>query len=129
MADDLKKNLRKLGVTDAEFAKAMADSTAQMKEQEALAKKLTNRFETLTQNLREQGTIASQLNGNTLERKLIAEAIKEAEGDITKISKDDLANIGEKVSKQKKLGTAINQILPGVISFASGVEAKSFGRI
>ena len=27
MADDLKKNLRKLGVTDAEFAKAMADST------------------------------------------------------------------------------------------------------
>ena len=74
MADDLKKNLRKLGVTDAEFAKAMADSTAQMKEQEALAKKLTNRFETLTQNLREQGTITSQLNGNTLERKLIAEA-------------------------------------------------------
>jgi hypothetical protein len=85
MADDLKKNLRKLGVTDAEFAKAMADSTAQMKEQEALAKKLTNRFETLTQNLREQGAIASQLNGNTLERKLIAEAIKETEGDITRV--------------------------------------------
>jgi hypothetical protein len=127
MADDLKKNLRKLGVTDAEFAKAMADSTAQMKEQEALAKKLTNRFETLTQNLREQGAIASQLNGNTLERKLIAEAIKETEGDITKISKDDLANIGEKVAKQKKLGTAINQILPGVTSFASGVEDAARG--
>jgi hypothetical protein len=127
MADDLKKNLRKLGVTDAEFAKAMADSTAQMKEQEALAKKLTNRFETLTQNLREQGAIASQLNGNTLERKLIAEAIKETEGDITKISKDDLASIGEKVAKQKKLGTAINQILPGVTSFASGVEDAARG--
>ena len=122
-----KSGLAFQGVTFEEFKKASADATAQMKEQEALAKKLTNRFETLTQNLREQGTVASILNGNTLERKLIAEAILKAEGDITKVSKDDLDNIGEKVSKQKKLGTAINQILPGVTSFASGIEDAARG--
>ena len=122
-----KSGLAFQGVTFEEFKKASADATAQIKEQEKFAQKLTSRFETLTDALKEQGTIASQLNGNTLERQLIAEAIKNAEGDINKITKEQLSDIKKQVNDQKKLGTAVNQIVPGAISFAENIEDAARG--
>ena len=57
MADDLKSNLRSLGVKDAEFAKAMADAKAFLAQSGELYKKLESNYESVTDSLKEQGTL------------------------------------------------------------------------
>ena len=127
MADDLKSNLRSLGVKDAEFAKAMADAKAFLAQSGELYKKLESNYESVTSSLKEQGTLETFLNGKRLEGQLIAVALKKAQEEGRDVTKGEISDIKEKVNNQKKFGKAINEILPGVSTFASAIEDSARG--
>ena len=127
MADDLKSNLRSLGVKDAEFAKAMADAKAFLAQSGELYKKLESNYESVTDSLKEQGTLETFLNGKRLEGQLIAVALKKAQEEGRDVTKEEISDIKEKVNNQKKFGKAINEILPGVSTFASAIEDSARG--
>ena len=127
MADDLKSNLRSLGVKDAEFAKAMADAKAFLAQSGELYKKLESNYESVTSSLKEQGTLETFLNGKRLEGQLIAVALKKAQEEGRDVTKGEISDIKEKVNNQKKFGKAINEILPGVSTFATAIEDSARG--
>ena len=127
MADDLKSNLRSLGVKDAEFAKAMADAKAFLAQSGELYKKLESNYESVTDSLKEQGTLETFLNGKRLEGQLIAVALKKAQEEGRDVTKEEISDIKEKVNNQKKFGKAINEILPGVSTFATAIEDSARG--
>ena len=127
MADDLKSNLRSLGVKDAEFAKAMADAKAFLAQSGELYKKLESNYESVTSSLKEQGTLETFLNGKRLEGQLIAVALKKAQEEGRDVTKGEISDIKAKVNNQKKFGKAINEILPGVSTFASAIEDSARG--
>ena len=127
MADDLKSNLRSLGVKDAEFAKAMADAKAFLAQSGELYKKLESNYESVTSSLKEQGTLETFLNGKRLEGQLIAVALKKAQEEGRDVTKEEISDIKEKVNNQKKFGKAINEILPGVSTFATAIEDSARG--
>ena len=127
MADDLKSNLRSLGVKDAEFAKAMADAKAFLAQSGELYKKLESNYESVTDSLKEQGTLETFLNGKRLEGQLIAVALKKAQEEGRDVTKGEISDIKEKVNNQKKFGKAINEILPGVSTFATAIEDSARG--
>ena len=127
MADDLKSNLRSLGVKDAEFAKAMADAKAFLAQSGELYKKLESNYESVTSSLKEQGTLETFLNGKRLEGQLIAVALKKAQEEGRDVTKGEISDIKAKVNNQKKFGKAINEILPGVSTFATAIEDSARG--
>ena len=127
MAIDYKKSGRRNGMSDAEFAKSMADAKAFFAQSQDIYKKLEKQYENVTDNLKEQGTLEGMLNGKRLEAQMMAEAMKKAQEEGRDITQDEIDNIKTKVGEQKKFGTAINQILPGVTGIATGIENSARG--
>ena len=129
MADpiDFKKGMRSSGVPDAEFAKAMADAKAFFAQSQDIYKKLETQYDSVADTLKEQGTLESILNGKRLEGRLLVEAMKKAQEEGRDVTKKEVSDIKQRTGKQKKLGTAINQILPGAASFATGIEDAARG--
>ena len=129
MADpiDFKKGMRGSGVPDAEFAKAMADAKAFFAQSQDIYKKLEKQYDSVSDTLKEQGTLESILNGKRLEGQLMAEAMKKAQEEGRDVTKKEVGDIKQQVGQQKKLGTAINQIFPGAASFATGIEDAARG--
>ncbi len=129
MADpiDFKKGMRSSGIPDAEFVKAMADAKAFFAQSQDIYKKLEKNYESVSDTLKEQGTLEGILNGKKLEGKLIAAAMKKAQEEGRDITKEEVRSIKQQVGQQKKLGTAINQILPGATSFFTNIEGAARG--
>jgi len=111
----------------AELAKAMEDANAFFAQGQDMYKKMEKSYESVAQTLKEQGTLEGLLNGKRLEGKLIAAAMKLAQKEGRDITKEEVSDIKQQVGQQKKLGTAINQILPGAASFATGIEDAARG--
>ena len=114
-------------MTDDEFAKSMADAKAFFAQSQDIYKKLEKQYENVTDNLKEQGTLEGILNGKRLEAQMMADAMKKAQEEGRDITQDEIDNIKTKVGEQKKFGTAINQILPGVTGIATGIENSARG--
>ena len=128
MADDYKKSgLSFGGVSREEYKKAAADANAFFAQSQDIYKKLEKNYDNIVDNLKEQGTLEGMLNGKRLEGKMIAEAMKKAQKEGRDITQDEVDNIKTKVGEQKKFGTAINQILPGVTGMATGIENSARG--
>tara|TARA_R100000008_G_scaffold81588_1_gene64984 strand:+ start:1090 stop:2430 length:1341 start_codon:yes stop_codon:yes gene_type:complete len=127
MAIDYKKSGRRDGMTDDEFTKAMADAKAFFAQSQDIYKKLEKQYERVTDNLKEQGTLEGMLNGKRLEAQMLAEAMKNAQEEGRDITQDEIDNIKEKVGQQKKFGNAIDEILPGALGIARGIEASARG--
>lgn len=114
-------------ISSEEYKKAAADANAFFAQNQDIYKKLEKQYENITDNLKEQGTLEGILNGKKLEGKMIAEAMKKAQKEGRDITQDEVDNIKTKVGEQKKFGTAINQILPGVTGMATGIENSARG--
>jgi len=127
MAIDYKKSGRRNGMSDAEFTKAMADAKAFFAQSQDLYKKLEKSYDRVTDNLKEQGTLEGMLNGKRLEAQMMAEAMKRAQEEGRDVTQDELDKIKEKVGEQKKFGNAIDEILPGALGIARGIEASARG--
>ena len=127
MAIDYKKSGRRNGMSDAEFTKAMADAKAFFAQSQDLYKKLEKSYDRVTDNLKEQGTLEGMLNGKRLEAQMMAEAMKRAQEEGRDVTQDEIDNIKEKVGQQKKFGNAIDEILPGALGIARGIEASARG--
>ena len=92
-----------------------------------LYKKLEKQYERVTDNLKEQGTLEGMLNGKRLEAQMIAEAMKRAQEEGRDVTEDEVDKIKQKVGEQKKFGNAIDEILPGALGIARGIEASARG--
>ena len=116
------------------FVSSVAEDTAEERDALLAAQKLDSIhkkvFDSLEKNntaLKEGGTLSNILSGKTLENKLLTELQTKALKEKRLVSKEELDDIKDQVSNQKKLGGAINQILPGVVGFASGIEDAARG--
>ena len=109
--------------SEEEFAAAKAIFA----ESQDLYKKLEKSYERVSDNLKEQGTLEAILNGKRLEGQMMAEAMKRAQEEGRDITQDEVDNIKEKVGQQKKFGNAIDEILPGAVGIARGIEASARG--
>ena len=127
MAIDYKKSGRRNGMSDAEFTKAMEDAKAFFAQSQDIYKKLEKQYERVTDNLKEQGTLEGMLNGKRLEAQMIAEAMKRAQEEGRDVTEDEVDKIKQKVGEQKKFGNAIDEILPGALGIARGIEASARG--
>jgi hypothetical protein len=114
-------------ITSAELAKAMKDAKAFFAQGQDMYKKMEKSYESVSDTLKEQGTLEGMLNGKRLEGKLIAAAMKKAQEEGRDITKEEVSGIKQQVAQQKKLGTAINQILPGATSFFTNIEGAARG--
>ena len=115
------------GMTLAQYTKEMEVQNELVKDQINLVKKLQKLGVDATSKIAEQGKLQSYLNGTKLEQKLIAEKLEEIEGNINDLNQEDIDGIKAQVAQQKKLGTAVNQILPGAVSFFQGIEDAAEG--
>ena len=97
------------------------------KEHESLMSKMNRRAIDLNTATKEQGTLQAHLNGTKLESQLIEAKLKELKKSGNELSQEELDDIKGQVAEQKKLGTAINQMFPGAISFAQGIEDAGRG--
>ena len=116
------------------FVSSVAEDTAEERDALLAAQKLDSIhkkvFDSLEKNntaLKEGGALSNILSGKTLENKLLTELQTKALKEKRLVSKEELDDIKDQVSNQKKLGGAINQILPGVVGFASGIEDAARG--
>jgi len=114
-------------ISTAELAKAMKDAKAFFAQGQDMYKKMERSYESVSDTLKEQGTLESMLNGKRLEGKLMAAAMKKAQEEGRDITKKEVRGIKKQVGEQKKLGTAINQILPGATSFFTNIESAARG--
>ena len=80
--------LRHQGVTDAEYKMSLASDNKLLKEQENIVKSLQNRYKSLNTTAQEQGKLEARLNGNLLERQLIAAKLKEIEDEKRDITQE-----------------------------------------
>ena len=118
------KNVGGARISDEAYQKELE---VQAELQQDLAKKLAERYAKVNDLIKEQGTLEAFNNGLFKERDLIAGQLKDKADGTKDISLDVLATNKEQVNQQKKLGTAINQILPGTMSFAQGIEDAARG--
>ena len=113
--------------TAEEYAQAMKDAKAFFAQSQDIYKKLEKQYERVTDNLKEQGTLEGMLNGKRLEAQMIAEAMKRAQEEGRDVTEDEVDKIKQKVGEQKKFGNAIDEILPGAVGIARGIEASARG--
>jgi len=118
------KNVGGERISDEAYQKELE---VQAKLQEDLAKQLAKRYQKVNDLIKEQGTLEAFNNGLLKERDLIAGQLKNKQDGTKDISLDVLASNKEQVNQQKRLGTAINQILPGTMGFAQGIEDAARG--
>ena len=109
--------------SEEEFAAAKAIFA----ESQDLYKKLEKSYERVSDNLKEQGTLEAILNGKRLEGQMMAEAMKKAQEEGRDVTQDEVDKIKQKVGEQKKFGNAIDEILPGAVGIARGIEASARG--
>jgi len=116
------------------FVSSVVEDTAeaenailQAQQLDSIHKKIFDAIDRNNTAIKEGGTLTNILNGKTLEGKLLTELQNKALKEKRLISKEELDDIKDQVSNQKKLGGAINQILPGVVGFASGIEDAARG--
>ena len=114
-------------ISAEEYAKAMEDAKAFFAQSQDIYKKLEKQYERVTDNLKEQGTLEGMLNGKRLEAQMIAEAMKRAQEEGRDVTEDEVDKIKQKVGEQKKFGNAIDEILPGALGIARGIEASARG--
>ena len=110
------------------FSKAeMEEAVKLMQQADSLHKSIFGRMESLNTSYAEQGKLQSYLNGTALERNLLAEAQTKATKEKRLITKEEYDGIKQQVTQQKKLGKAVDQIFPGAMSFATGIEDAAEG--
>jgi hypothetical protein len=114
------------GMSLAQYTKEIEVQNQLFKEQNDLVEKLQKKGIEATSRIREQGKLQSYLNGSKLEEQLIAEKLEEIK-DKSDLTQEDLDGIKQQVTQQKKLGKAVNEIFPGAISFATGIEDAAEG--
>tara|TARA_Y100000310_G_scaffold178513_1_gene178479 strand:- start:937 stop:2289 length:1353 start_codon:yes stop_codon:yes gene_type:complete len=119
--------LRYAGVTDAEYEKAYKMGEEHLKEQKSLVDGIVKSYQSLNTAAQEQGKLEAYLNGNLLERQMLEDLANKAKKEGTDITSDDVDNVKKQVGQQKKLGTAVENILPGAVGFASGIERAAMG--
>ena len=115
------------GIGFEEYKLNLAEQNKLLKEQDNLVKKLAQKGVDANTRIQEQGKLQSYLNGTKLEEKLIAEKLLEIEKEDRDLNQQDIDDIKTQVAQQKKLGTAVNQIFPGAVSFATGIEDAAEG--
>ena len=120
-----KADARRLKIPYKEYLVSVADANKLLKEQNNLVDKLQKKGIEATSRIREQGTLQATLNGSKLEEKLIAEKLESLKG--KDLTQKDVDGIKQQVTQQKKLGTAVNQMLPGAVGFATGIEDAAEG--
>ena len=116
------------------FVSSVAEDDAEMNDAIIAAQKLDSIhkkiFDSLEKNntaLKEGGTLTNILSGKTLENKLLTELQTKALKEKRLVSKEEVDDIKDQVSNQKKLGGAINQILPGAVGFMTNIEDAARG--
>ena len=119
--------VRHLGLSEAEAALAFEDANRIIEEYDKRLEKVVKRYGALNEAAQEQGAIQKRLNGNLLERQMLEELSLKAKNEDYDITQADLDNVKKKVGEQKKFGKAVNEIFPGIIGIAEGIEDSARG--
>ena len=129
MAKDSPTYRRPGGTKGSDFfsKNEMEEATIAAQKLDSVHKKIFTAIDNNNTALKEGSTLTNILSGKTLENKLLTELQNKALKERRFISKDELDDVKDQVSNQKKLGTAINQIFPGAVGFATGIEDAARG--
>ncbi len=110
-----------------EQAAEMENAVLQAQQLDSIHKQIFTAIDKNNTAIKEGGALTNILNGKTLEGKLLTELQNKALKERRLISKEELDDIKDQVSNQKKLSKSINEIFPGAVSFASGIEDAARG--
>ena len=110
-----------------EQAAEMENAVLQAQQLDSIHKKIFDAIDKNNTAIKEGGALTNILNGKTLEGKLLTELQNKALKERRLISKEELDDVKDQVSNQKKLSKSINEIFPGAVAFASGIEDAARG--
>lgn len=110
-----------------EQAAEMENAVLQAQQLDSIHKKIFDAIDKNNTAIKEGGALTNILNGRTLEGKLLTELQNKALKERRLISKEELDDVKDQVSNQKKLSKSINEIFPGAVAFASGIEDAARG--